>query len=90
MAEPAKAAPGTQGQAQPKSTEVEKSDKGSFVPEASEEALEKGYWGTRDNPIDDEEFSAATGPTSPVTDAHGNELEYEGDYIQKKPPEEWS
>jgi hypothetical protein len=36
-----------------------------FVVEGSDDAQEKGYWGTRPNYFDDEEFALTSGPDSP-------------------------
>lgn len=49
---------------------------GEFV-EEGEAAQEKGYWGTRNNPFDDEEFALTTGPDAPVQDMAGNPVDVE-------------
>ena len=61
-------------------SESKSSKKGEFVQEG-EDAQEKGYWGTRDNPVEDEEFALTTGPDAPITDAQGNPLDV--DELQK-------
>jgi hypothetical protein len=60
---------------------------GEFVNEA-EDAYEKGYWGVRETPFSDEEFTVASGPNSPVTDLAGRPLDVDPDeHIQKSPPD---
>ena len=79
---------------EPANTESgEKKGKGEFVVEG-QESYEKGYWGLRENPHDDEEFTLQTGPNSPLQDARGNPaVDAEGneisadEHIQKEPKE---
>ena len=46
----------------------------NFV-EEGEAAQEAGYWGKRENPFPDEDFTLTTGPDAPVQDAQGKPVE---------------
>ena len=77
----------------PKSGQRSTRSGGQTVTEG-QESYEKGYWGLRENPHDDEEFTLQTGPNSPLQDARGNPaVDAEGneisadEHIQKEPKE---
>ena len=85
----------SQQQSQQQSTQAEQqpaeggsSKSGEFVPEGTKEAQEAGYWGTRDNPFEDEEFALTTGPNAPLTDDNGNPLDIDKDEHIVPEPEE--
>ncbi len=71
-------------ESQPAQTEDQSSQgkgKAEHVTEG-EESYEKGYWGTRDNPFDDEEFALTTGPDAPLQDLQGNPVDVD-EHIDK-------